>query len=90
MPKQEVVSGIETGDQIEIQTKSGEIRSILVSSVSDTYIESGDERFLIDEIEIVGQRKLSTGEKGMAVGAGLAIGVFMQALIMALILGLAF
>lgn len=90
LPGQELISGIEVGDQIEIKTKSGEIRLILVSLISDTYIESGDEEFLINEIEIVGQRKFSQGEKGMAIGAGLAVGVLMQALIMTLILGLAF
>ncbi len=90
VPREEVISRIEAGDQIEIKTKTGEIRSLLVSSISDTHIKSGDEQFLINEIEIVAQRKFNTGEKGMAVGAGLAVGVLAQALLMALILGLAF
>lgn len=90
VPQQDVISGIRVGDQIEIKTSSGDIRSILVSSISDRYIESADEKFSLSEIEIIAQRKINTAEKGMAVGAGLVVGVLMQTLLMALILGLAF
>lgn len=90
LSRQEVISGIEVGDRIEIKTISGDIRSILVSSISDRYIQSGDEKFPVDEIDIVAQRKINTAEKGMAVGAGLVLAVFMQTLLTALILGLAF
>ena len=89
MPKQEVHRGIQVGDQLEIKTESGEVRLISVSLVSDTYFESGDEKFLFNEIEITGQRKFSPGEKVMAFGAAVAVAALFQALITALILGLA-
>jgi hypothetical protein len=90
LSKQEIVDGIDVGDQIEIETKSGEHRSIYVSSISETHIESNGEHFAIEEIEIIAVRKTNAAEEVAAVGAGIAVGVLFQALIMALILGLAF
>ncbi len=90
LSEQEVISGIDVGDQIEIKTKSGEPRSISVSSISETHIESGDEQFAIEEIEIIALRKFNMTEKGAGVAAGITLGVLVQALIMALLLGLSF
>ena len=90
LSKQEIVRAIDVGDQIEIKTKSGKHRTISVSSISETHIESGGEQFAFEEIEIISFRKINSAEKGAALGIGIALGVIVQALIMALILGLAF
>ena len=89
-PKQEVVDGIEIGDQIELETKTGDRRVITVSSISKSHIESGTERFALEEIEIVGLRKTTAAEEGAGVAFGITIGVSVHVLLMALILGLAF
>ena len=50
LSRQEVMRELHIGSQIEIQTKSGERLSIIVSSISETHIESSDEQFEIEKI----------------------------------------
>ncbi len=88
--KQEVMRGVVVGDQIEIETKTGERQSIIVLSVSETHIESGDEQFAIEDVEIIGFRNINMVEKGAGVAVGLTLGALTSALITALVLVLAF
>ena len=75
LSKQEIVKEINIGDQIEIETGSGERRVITVLSISETYIEWGaGERFELADIQVISHRKYTIGEKTLEV-AGLVSGV---------------
>ena len=64
LSKQEIVQKINIGDQLEIETSSGERRLIHVLSKSETHIESATgDRFELEEIKIISHREYTIGEK---------------------------
>ena len=73
------------GDQIKIISQAGDQRLITVTSISDGYVISKEGRFKLEDIEIMEIKRLNMAGNVAVVGAF----VFMQALITAIILGLA-
>lgn len=91
---EEVLNEINPGDEILLVTKTGNQHLITVSSISKGYIIGEVESFNLDDIEILEVKKpTAVGQvvgHTAAAGVGIGVAVLMQALIMAILLGLAF
>jgi len=91
---EEIEKEIKPGDEVRLVTKTGNQHFITVSSISEGYIFGEEESFKLDDIEIIEVKKpTAVGQVvGHTAAAGIGIGaaILMQALIMVVILGLAF